>query len=76
MKDFERLYHRFRIAYHRLRPAYALLIGYTLYVLITFALLCLPFCRNVADVPLIDILFTALAAISTSGLHTVDFTET
>ncbi|MCL2006374.1 MAG: hypothetical protein FWG73_09505 [Planctomycetaceae bacterium] len=76
MKGFARLYQRFRIAYHRLRPAYALLLGYSLYVLITFALLCLPFCRNVADVPIIDILFTALAAISTSGLQTVNFTET
>ena len=75
-KLFRRLYLRCRIAYHRLRPAYALLIGYTFYVLVTFALLCLPFCRNVADVPAIDILFTALAAISTSGLQTVNFADT
>ena len=71
-----RIYYRCRIAYHRLKPSYALLIGYSLYVLTTFALLCLPICRNVADVPLIDILFTSLAAISTSGLQTVNFTET
>ena len=75
-KLFRRLYQRCRIAYHRLRPAYALLIGYTFYVLVTFALLCLPFCRSIADVPAIDILFTALAAISTSGLQTVNFAET
>jgi len=75
-KLFRHLYLRCRIGYHRLRPAYALLIGYSFYVLVTFALLCLPFCRTAADVPIIDILFTALAAISTSGLQTVNFAET
>ena len=75
-KAFRHLYLRCRIAYHRLRPTYALLIGYSLYVLVTFALLCLPHSRNVAEIPLIDIFFTALASISTSGLQTVNFAET
>jgi len=52
------------------------MIGYTSYILITFALLCLPICRDVSDVPLIDIFFTALACISTSGLQTVNFADT
>ena len=77
MKEFFLiLYKRYRIWYHTLRPTYALMIGYTFYVLVTFALLCLPVCRNVTNVSLIDTFFTALAAISTSGLQTERFTET
>lgn len=73
---FWHLYQRYLMWYHALRPTYALMIGYTFYILITFALLCLPICRNVPDVPLIDIFFTALASITTSGLQTVNFANT
>jgi trk system potassium uptake protein TrkH len=77
MKEvFHHLHHRYRVFYHRLRPTYALLLGYAFYVFVTFILLCLPISRNVSDVSLIDILFTALAVISTSGLQTVNFVET
>jgi trk system potassium uptake protein TrkH len=71
-----RLYHRCRIWYHALRPTHALILGYIFYVLVTFALLYLPISRKDSDVPLIDILFTALATISTAGLQTVNFVET
>ena len=52
------------------------MVGYTFYVLVTFALLCLPICRNVSDVSLIDSLFTAIAVISTAGLQSVNLAET
>jgi len=73
---FRRLHKRYRIWYYTLRPTYALMVGYTFYVLVTFLLLCLPICRNVSDVPLIDTLFIAIAAISTAGLQSVCIAET
>ena len=73
---FRHLYYRYQIWYHSLRSTYALLIVYTFYVLITFGLLCLPICRNCSSVPAIDILFTAIATISTSGMDTVGFAQT
>jgi trk system potassium uptake protein TrkH len=78
MKDItQRLFRRYRVWYYTLRPTYALMFGYTVYTLAIFLLLCLPFCRKTAqEVPLIDSLFTAVAAISTTGLQTVNFTET
>lgn len=77
MKDFFwRLYKRYRIWYYSLRPTYALMIGYTMYVLVTFFLLSLPLCRKINDVPFIDSLFTAIAVITTTGLQCIDFSET
>jgi trk system potassium uptake protein TrkH len=77
MKEFfQRLYRRYRVWYYSLRPTYALMVGYSFYTLTIFLLLCLPLCRKTAHVPLIDSLFTAVAAISTTGLQSVNFTET
>jgi len=73
---FRRFFQRYWIWYYTLRPTYALMVGYTFYVLVTFALLCLPICRNVSDVSLIDSLFTAIAVISTAGLQSVNLAET
>ena len=77
MKNFFRRFStRLWIWYHQLRPVYALMTGYAVYVLIAFVLLSLPICWEVSDVPLIDTLFTAVATVSTSGLQTVNFAET
>ena len=73
---FSRLFRRFRVWYYTLRPTYALMLGYAFYVLIVFALLCLPICRKVSDISLIDSLFTAVAVISTAGKQSVNFAET
>jgi len=73
---FQRLYRRYRVWYYSLRPTYALMVGYSFYTLAIFFLLCLPVCRKTSHVPLIDSLFTAVAAISTTGLQSVNFTET
>ena len=77
MREFvRRLFGRYRIWYYTLRPTYALMLGYIFYILVTLALLCLPICRKVSNVPAIDSLFTAVSAISTTGLQTVNFAET
>ena len=77
MKRFlYRLFQRCRIWYHTLRPTYALLLGYIFYTSVIFALLCLPISRTASHVPWIDSLFTAVAAISTTGLQTVNFADT
>ena len=75
-ESFRQLLQRYRTWYCSLQPVYVLVFGYAFYVLVTFALLCLPICRKVSNVSLIDSLFTAVATISTSGLQTVNFAET
>ena len=77
MKEFfGRLFLRCRIWYYTLRPTYALMIGYILYTVVIFTLLSLPICWNVINVPWVDLLFTAVAAVSTAGLQSVNFAET
>jgi len=77
MKElFLSLLQRYRAWYHTLRPAYAVTLGYSFYILVTFVLLCLPICRKVSGVSLLDSLFTAVSVISTTGLQTVNFSET
>ncbi len=60
-------------AYRRLRlsssPQMNLVWGFLLYTLLGFALLCLPIFHN-RDIGLLDNLFTATSAISTTGLMT------
>lgn len=73
---FWRLVQRVRIWSYTLRPTYALMIGYTSYILAAFVLLCLPICRNADHVPVIDTLFIAVASVSTAGLQSVDVAET
>ncbi|MEH6487603.1 TrkH family potassium uptake protein [Hyphomonas oceanitis] len=55
----------------RINPAKLLVFGYVFYMLIGWALLSLPFMQNV-PVRQIDNLFTAVSAVSTTGLVTVD----
>jgi trk system potassium uptake protein TrkH len=52
------------------------MLGYAFYTAVIFALLCLPFGWKDSPVPMVDSLFTAVSAISTAGLQTVNFAET
>lgn len=51
-------------------PQLNILLGFLVYVMLGFVLLAMPFMQKV-DVPLIDSLFTASSAVSTTGLVTV-----
>lgn len=51
-------------------PLKVLVLGYAGYVLVGWALLCLPLCAN-RSVGALDALFTAASAVSTTGLGTV-----
>lgn len=53
------------------RPARLVTLGYATYMLLGWALLCLPF-AVVRDVPSLDNLFISVSAVSTTGLATVD----
>ena len=55
----------------RTNPAKLLLLGYSLYALIGWLVLCLPISQSQPIAPL-DSLFTAVSAVSTTGLVTVD----
>jgi len=76
MKEFFHLYLRYRIWYRSLKPVYALVIGYVIYVFVTFGLLCLPICWKISKVSPIDSLFFAVGTVSTSALQPVNFAET
>ncbi|MEQ8835809.1 MAG: potassium transporter TrkG, partial [Lacipirellulaceae bacterium] len=52
-------------------PLKVLLLGYASYMAIGWIALCLPLCHEAEDVPAIDHLFTAISAVSTTGLATV-----
>lgn len=56
-------------------PERRILFGYLLYMLIGFLLLILPVSRK-TDVGLLDNLFTAVSAVSTTGLATLDIPAT
>ena len=75
-KFVQRFLRRYWIWYYTLKPAHALIIGYTFYIAVAFALLSLPVCRKVTDVSIVDTLFTAVAVISTTGMQSVNFAET
>jgi trk system potassium uptake protein len=55
----------------RLHPSKLVFAGYAFYMLLGFALLCLPLAQSVAVKP-IDNLFIAVSAVSTTGLATID----
>ena len=57
----------------RIHPVKILVLGYLSYLLIGWALLCMPWMQAVPRaVPALDHLFTATSAMSTTGLITVD----
>lgn len=60
--------HRFM---RRIHPAKLIFAGYAFYMALGWAILCLPVSQSVPVVPL-DNLFTAVSAVSTTGLVTVD----
>ncbi len=53
------------------RPVTLVVLGYSFYILIGFLLLCLPFAHAKAGLSLLDHLFTATSAVSTTGLVTI-----
>ena len=57
-----------------LHPTKLVVLGYLSYVVVGWALLCLPFARRVA-VGANDNLFTAMSAVSTTGLVTVSISD-
>ena len=56
-------------------PQQNLFYGFLTYVFVGFLLLCIPWLEN-TDVPILDHLFTTVSAVSTTGLVTVNITET
>lgn len=66
-----RILYRFRHS----DPIRLVTIGYLIYILVGWALLCLPV-STMASVHPLDNLFTATSAISTTGLSTVSVSET
>lgn len=55
----------------RVHPAKLIFAGYAFYMALGWALLCLPFSQSV-PVNMLDNLFTAVSAVSTTGLATID----
>lgn len=76
MKNFFRKFNR---SYIKLKlgwsPQQNLFYGFLSYVVIGFLVLCIPWLEN-TDVPVLDHLFTAVSAVSTTGLVTVDIMQT
>jgi trk system potassium uptake protein TrkH len=57
-------------------PLRVVILGYASYVVIGWALLCLPFSQAVPGTPVLDHLFMATSAMSTTGLATVSTADT
>ncbi|OGG94340.1 MAG: potassium transporter KtrB [Candidatus Lambdaproteobacteria bacterium RIFOXYD12_FULL_49_8] len=60
-----------RISFNAFSTPKLLLLGYLLYTLVGWTLLCLPWAER-SEIPALDHLFTAMSALSTTGLTTVD----
>lgn len=65
----------FRQFYRGLHPTKRILIGYSLYILIGWLLLNLPFLHKVAGVNALDNLFISTSAVSTTGLTTISIAD-
>lgn len=70
-RELLRLKARLHFGLVRMHPAKLMLIGYLSYILLGWALLSFPVSQT-ADVRLIDHLFIATSAVSTTGLATID----
>ncbi len=57
-------------------PVRLVVLGYLTYIVAGWLLLCLPWCRNGAGASMLDHLFTAVSAVSTTGLATVSTSDT
>ena len=60
------------ISRQRAGPAKLLMLGYLSYMIIGWILLCLPWAHTKEPVSVLDNLFMAVSAVSTTGLATVD----
>ena len=73
-----RPYRRAAVAYYRFRtkqsPQFTIVLGFLVYTIVGWLLLCLPIFHT-APVSLLDNLFTAASAISTTGLVTVSLAD-
>ncbi|MBN1364075.1 MAG: hypothetical protein JW976_04635, partial [Syntrophaceae bacterium] len=67
MKDY---FKSFLYKLRTVNPVRLVVMGYMSYILIGFVLLCLPFMHK-NYVPVLDNLFTATSAVSTTGLTTI-----
>lgn len=59
----------------RIDPIRLLLVGYASYILVGWAVLCLPFCHAVDGLRPLDHLFTSSSAVSTTGLVTISTSD-
>jgi len=66
-----RLAHALRRSLRRLSPVQAIALGYAMYVAVLALLLALPFLHAREGTSLLDHLFTAASAVSTTGLATI-----
>lgn len=66
-----KLTHLLLLRFRHLRPVTVLAIGYAIYMLIGTLLLSLPFAHEVNSVSILDNLFVAVSAVSTTGLSPV-----
>lgn len=57
-------------------PIRLIVRGYALYVLVGWLALCLPWCQQAEGVSFLEHLFTAVSAVSTTGLVTVSTSDT
>ncbi len=63
-------------ALNKLTSQQHVFLGFLLYILIGFGLLCLPWLQSDRAVPIIDHLFMATSAVSTTGLTTMSLSDT
>lgn len=72
------LFRRFSVSYQRFKtarsPQFNLALGFLIYTIVGWLLLCLPFLHKTNISPL-DNLFTATSAVSTTGLVTVGMSD-
>jgi trk system potassium uptake protein TrkH len=64
-------YDRLRTALQTLHPAKQVALGYFSYMVIGWLLLCLPIMHQVSGLHVLDHLFMAMSALSTTGLTTI-----
>lgn len=63
---------RVLVALARIRPGRQIALGYATYMLVGWLLLCIPFCHaGSSGAGVLDHLFTAVSAVSTTGLTTI-----
>lgn len=73
------LYYSYRwLSYHlqQLPPVQVVLLGYLSYMILGWLLLCLPFMHEQGNATIVDHLFIASSAVSTTGLVTVSVSDT